>query len=380
MRAAVLSLVALVAFEATAASNPRRPAFSEAELLSGAALGLSPVAAVIGREEAFGLDDEIRAFVAAHRAGHRRADLTLRRLLNGMEERGLFELVYTEEVTRTASATFHERRGNCLSFTMLFVALAREAGLDVAYQLVDVPPTWEKESDLIVFGTHVNALVSMAFDGDYIVDFNLRELETRYESRKVDDDYVLALFYSNLGAEALLDRDYERSLSYLKAAATVDPRNAGPWVNIGVLYARHGRYEHAEAAYLRALAADRRNRSALSNLASLYAQLGNERLADEYGQRVRSYQESNPFYHYGIAEQAYAERSFEPALQALRRALRLKRDDHRFYALQGRVYRELGDRMNAARSLGLARDHAASAELKARYATELRALEPAVSR
>ena len=47
----------------------------------------------------------------------------------------MFSLDYSE-VTRTASATFHERQGNCLSFTMLFVGLARAAGLTATYQSV----------------------------------------------------------------------------------------------------------------------------------------------------------------------------------------------------------------------------------------------------
>ena len=30
---------------------------------------------------------------------------------------------------------------------MLFVALAREAGLDARYQAVDVPPTWTNDNE-----------------------------------------------------------------------------------------------------------------------------------------------------------------------------------------------------------------------------------------
>ena len=63
-------------------------------------------------------------------------------LIEAMEERGMFSLEYAE-VTRTASGTFHDRQGNCLSFTMLFVALARAAGsARRRYQSVEVPPTW----------------------------------------------------------------------------------------------------------------------------------------------------------------------------------------------------------------------------------------------
>jgi hypothetical protein len=58
----------------------------------------------------------MRAFVAPLAAiagpGER-----LIRLLEAMESDGLFSFDYTNALTRTARATFHERQGNCLSFT-----------------------------------------------------------------------------------------------------------------------------------------------------------------------------------------------------------------------------------------------------------------------
>ena len=47
-----------------------------------------------------------------------------------------------DEITRTASETFRARRGNCLSFSNMFVAMARDVGLDVQFQEVEIPPDW----------------------------------------------------------------------------------------------------------------------------------------------------------------------------------------------------------------------------------------------
>jgi tetratricopeptide (TPR) repeat protein len=305
-------------------------------------------------DEAFGLDDDMRAFVAPLAIGDSASRLN--RLLSGMRDRGLFSLDYNDTFTRTASTTFHDRQGNCLSFTMLFVALAREVGLAVRYQVVDVPPTWNNDHGLVVVGTHVNALIGTSFDRRFVVDFNAAKFREIYATRAVSDRYAVALFYNNLGAEALARRDYASSFALLREAARTDADMAGPWVNLGVLYSRNALYEHAEAAYLRAIEADSHEQSALANLVNVYASLGEKELAEEYRQRIRRYRESNPYYHYAAAQVAYDEGRFEDALTALRSAIRLKRDDDEFYSLRGRALAELGRAASAGASFARARE------------------------
>ena len=125
------------------------------------------------------------------------------------------------------------------------------------------------------------------------------------------------------------------------------PDIAGLWVNLGVLYARHGKYEHAEAAYLRALEIDDDEPSALTNLALVYDALGETELAAEYRERVQGYRERNPYYHFALATRAYEEQQFADALASVRKALRLKPDEHEFYTLRGEVQAALGKSRDA---------------------------------
>jgi Flp pilus assembly protein TadD len=271
-----------------------------------------------------------------------------------LEQRGMFSLEYAE-VTRTASETFHQRQGNCLSFTMLFVGLARAAGLSAIYQSVEVPPMWSNDGQVVI-ASHVNAVVRMGGGRDTIVDFNTGAAQDDQHSRRVDDSYALSLFYTNLGAEALLRAEHAASLVYLREAARVHSDIAGIWVNLGVLYARHGRYEHAEAAYLRALAVDAREQSALVNLALVYDALGEPKLAALFRERVRTYRERNPYYHYALATRAYEQQQFGTALTSVRRALRLKSDEHEFYTLRGQALTALGRARDAQNSFARARE------------------------
>ena len=326
------------------------------ELVSGASLALEqegqPIA-LPSPDDAFQLDSTMRAFVAPF-ATIRDQRHRLLEIIEGLEEHGMFSLEYAE-VTRTASATFHERQGNCLSFTMLFVGLARAAGLTATYQSVEVPPTWSNDGQVVI-ASHVNAVVRTGRGEDTVVDFNVRGTQSDQHSRRVSDSYALGLFYTNLGAEALVRAEHAASLAYLREAARVHPDIAGLWVNLGVLYARHGRYEHAEAAYLRALSIDGSEQSALANLVIVYQALGKPELVQEYRDRVQAYRERNPYYHYAVATRAYEQQQFSTALTSLRKALRLKRDEHEFYTLRAETLTALGRPREAQHSFERARE------------------------
>src|SRR5690606_18122260 len=113
-------------------------------------------------------------------------------------------------------------------------------------------PVWSSSEDVLIVSTHINVIVDSENRGSFVVDFNLVDARGDYKQRRVDDEYALALFYTNLGAEALLAGDYPASFAAMRAAIEVDADVASAWSNLGLLYAKSGRYDYAEAAYLRA--------------------------------------------------------------------------------------------------------------------------------
>ncbi len=373
IRAIFLSVLLLAVAEGTTA-GPRRIAHDEADLLSGVPFGLPRgVPPPLQPSAVVALDDDMRAFIAETARGGD-ALSKLNGLIAGMRERGLFTLDYTVDETLPARESFHSHRGNCLSFTLLFVALAREAGLDVSFQTMDVPPTWQgDESDLVVVSRHVNALVDIPHGSQYVVDFNSGDFRAHYARRAVSDARALALFYNNLGAEALIAKQYSQSFRYLRASLAADSKISSTWANLGLLYWRTAHSELAESAYRQALEVDPDDGTALTNLANLYSALGRSEVAAEYRRRVRNYQAANPYYHYALAQRAFDAEQFEAALRAVHDAIRRKRDEPRFYELQGRAYLELGRRRNAERSFERARDYAVRATTP-RYDTRTAAL------
>jgi Flp pilus assembly protein TadD len=353
---------------ACAGPGVRNEAVADYQLLSGEPIFGRPIeTGSIPDPGMFELDDEMRAFVAANVDGSRAGRERMRRLLSAMIESGLMSLDYDDAKTKTARQTFHDRVGNCMSFTALFVALAREAGLEVMFQTVEVPPIWYADSDLVILNNHVNALVKQNFGSRVVVDFNVTELKGDYETREVSDEYALALYYNNVAMDALRKGDLEQSFRLLKKSIETYPDIAGNWANLGVIYSRSDKDDYAIAAYHKALDLDRKHRPSLTNLASIYQGRGDSERAEYYARQVRRYQDQNPYYHYYHALAAYNNGDLETAEKRLERAIDLKTTEHKFYQLQGMIAERHGDRETALESFEQALDLAVYGDARRMY-------------
>jgi len=71
------------------------------------------------------------------------------------------------------------------------------------------------------------------------------------------------------GEDALLRRDYERASTYFRRAYTTDPGNITAITNLGYVYAKMGRFSHAQKCFITALDIDPDNPIARKNLSLL---------------------------------------------------------------------------------------------------------------
>lgn len=340
--ASVLS--ALLAGCAGLPVSPEAQGVAAEELQAADAAGLSLAEAGIAS-----LDDDVRAFLAAQVSGgddSRR----LRSLLEAVIENPRFHVEYDEQ-TRSASETFRAMRGNCLSFTNLFVGLAREVGLDVSYQEVEIPPTWSLHGDDFVLSRHVNAVVRLRGRPSRVVDFNMAEFRLVYPRRPISDERAAAHYYSNLGVERMQAGERVLAREHFQRALALDPSFAQAWVNLGIWYQREREPGLAEASYLQALRVSPREYVAMSNLASLHEKRGRPEMAHWFRRRVAQYRIQNPYYHYQLALGAYRTADYARAASRLREAIRRSGDDATFHSLLGLVYSHQGKVASARREL-----------------------------
>ncbi len=86
----------------------------------------------------------------------------------------LLDFDYDPMVTLPADEAFRLGRGNCLTFSSMFVAMARDAGLTAWYQEVIVPPEWSAVNETLLVSKHVNAVVA-EWNSRYVIDVSRRK-------------------------------------------------------------------------------------------------------------------------------------------------------------------------------------------------------------
>jgi len=319
------------------------------------------------------LDDDMRRFVAERVPASGPDSWRLRQLLHSLLEDERFAIEYQER-TYTAAEAFRLRRANCLAFTNLFVALAREAGLSVHFQEVDVPPDWSQAGGLLVQNRHMNTLVDVSPRSEQIVDFNMADFRASYERRVISDARARAHYYSNMAAERLEAGERVPALQNLRKALAADSGFVPAWINLGSLYLRAGQPAWAEAAWLHALELEPREFVAMSNLERLYRATGRPAEADEFRNRLYRHRQQNPYYRYEQARVAFAAEDYPAAISHLRFAIDRKANEDRFYALLGLAYLRRGDAASGQRWMARAEELASDESLKQAYHSKLELL------
>jgi Flp pilus assembly protein TadD len=274
--------------------------------------------------------------------------------------------------TRTAAETFAARQGNCLSFTFMFVVLARGVGIDARFQEVEIAPEWTFANDSYILNRHINISIDLGVRKERVVDFDILDLEAEYEMHVVSDARALAHFYNNVGAELMQFGEMAAAFHAFRTAIAENDRSFAPaWNNLGTLYSRTGLPYYAEAAYLHALKIDRSNLIAMSNLTTLYDRRGDQKRAERFRNKVNSHRNRNPYYRYQMARVAYTVGDYDLAINHLRYAMRKRRDEDRFCALLGLVYLEIGDEDKFLRLMTRAEELAETDALKSFYASKI---------
>lgn len=257
---------------------------------------------------------------------------------------------YGNVETRTPAETFEARSGNCLSFTMLFVAMARHMGLRAYFKEVDEVTSRDLKGEMLVANRHMFAEVEID-NGVAAVDF-LPGTEKAYKRvRRISDLRAAAHFYNNLGGERLLDGDAAGAAKLFQRALAADDTLVPAWTNLGVAERRLKRFAEAEASYRRALAIDASEPTALANLAGLYLALGRVKDAEPLLTRVNAYLADNPFHHFRVGTEALRSGDPDGALRHLREAARRQPDEVQFQVGLADVFLALGDAAQAREAL-----------------------------
>ncbi|MCW8092622.1 tetratricopeptide repeat protein [Alteromonas sp. ASW11-130] len=307
----------------------------------------------------------------------------VKKLVENIFDHTKMGLSYRNNANSTASETFDNRTANCLSLSIMTFAMAKYAGLDAAFYVVDIPEYWVRQSGFDVLNGHINLKISPEKEPNSIVllseivdvDFDPQDIRNQFPRKRIAPDRALAMFYVNKGAEALMQNSYSKAYAYFREAVLTDPEYSSTWTNLGVLFRINGYYEAAEKAYRHSLALDESNWTAWENLAYLMNRTDRKNEGNAILNRLKRLRLHNPFYHQILGEKAFEKGEYAKAIRHYRNGLKLDRKKAQILFGLGKSYYAEGNINKAAHYLSLAARFAPNKDLEKRYQSKLSLLQ-----
>ena len=263
-------------------------------------------------------------------------------------------LEYDATVTGTADEVFASGRANCLGFSLLFVGMARELGIDAGFFRIDQRESYHREGDLVYVSTHVTGGYETD-DGSRLIEFTLAPEVEYWRAGQISDLTAMALFYSNRGAEALRAGNPGEAIRWLEVAVRLDETEAPAWTNLGVARRRLGELQSAEEVYRRAIELDPGHLPAYMNLSGVMRLRGEEDAAREIIRLLDRGDNRNPYAYLVLGDASLEEGRLDDARHYYRRAVRLGRGKAEPLAAMGLWALTSGNQNNARRWLRRAR-------------------------
>ena len=290
---------------------------------------------------------------------------------------------YDNSFTRTASQTLESKQGNCLSMVILSVAMAKH--FDLKFKIYDVKtaPIWNRNGGLFLVNGHVNVqLQNTNYDSKHSVyeflqneyltlDFLPRETRRSLAKQRVSERQLAAMYFSNIAADAMVQRQWDRAYWLLRESITYDPYQSAAWNSLAVLYRYNNQETLAEQVYRHAMALAPKDTNVIANLAILLSAQGRYQELFEYQRQINLAELQNPFRYFDQAEYAMSLANYEKAVNLYKKAIKLSPHVDQFYFGLYKGYLALDRDKLAIKNLKLAREKSATVNDRSRYNDKL---------
>jgi Flp pilus assembly protein TadD len=286
-------------------------------------------------------------------AGQPSRRLRLERMVDFVFDAGGLGMRYQDDATHTVAEAYATRTANCLGFTLLFLALSREAGLEAWPQAWDDTLSWRRAEGILYRNGHVNAVIRIG-PRQFSLDVARGAVITRGHPVRLTQRALLARYHNNRAVEALDAGDLDAARRHMATALELDPGQASHWSNAGVLERHGGDDAAARRDYERALALDPENTNALFNLVTMARRDGDAESEARFRERLTRVQQKDPLHHFLQAVDFELAGDYTNAIAHYRQAIRLHGGDPRFHAALAGALESSGDFMAARKALRVA--------------------------
>lgn len=238
-------------------------------------------------------------------------------------------VVYDQSSNLTAYEVIIQRSANCISYTNLFVAMARAMGLEAVF--VDVTQQIEFGSDQY-FNYQEGHICAGVKEGERLFLFDFVYNSKNYKRFKVIDDFeAIANFMTILGVDN--DEKFlktgnnefkDRALYYHTAALTLSPKFTRAMNNLAVMYLRDGNLDSAQTLLEQALDIDDTLNIARFNLAEIYIRRGHPNLAKKLLLKNLDIAPADPYTYHRLGQIYFSQKNLEEAESMFKRAIGFK--------------------------------------------------------
>ncbi|MCC2605426.1 tetratricopeptide repeat protein [Planctobacterium marinum] len=327
-------------------------------------------------------DTQIAEFRAWYDAPHR-ADIEPHERLYNYLESYTYGFDYRGN-TYTASEAMTEKAGNCLSLAMMTTALARVAGIETGFQMVNATPVFKQKNNVLLLSYHVRTYL---YDPNWqpkqgvltlirprlVVDY----FPNRYDvpGDAVSEALFMSMYYRNLAADALLENDTRNAFWLTRKALELAPEDAENINLMAIIYRRLAMPELSEQYYQYGMAVAQNNTNMLSNYAILLESQNRTRDAEKIRQRLLDFPDNNPYAWIKLGHEAYQEENHSRAINYYKKAMALAPYlDEIYFGLAKSLYRR-GEYAKAAQAMRVAAEKSWEQSERNLYYAKLSALQ-----
>jgi len=334
-------------------------------------------------QEIFYVSKPMRSYIRQRLSDKLNATSQSKRLLQDLFDPNQLNIRYAHNANLTAAEVFEQGVANCLSLTLLSYVLVEQTDMDAVFVDVSLQENWTVENGISLANGHVNLKVFRSVNNnefnfinrvvtiDFLPMLNVPVLSQRALSKQE----IMALFYNNKGANALINGERDIAYAYFKQATMHGPALAETWGNLASLYRQSGELELAELLFKHGIELDPSNLTIKENLARLYELTDRSGAASTLNNEVKRKRKNNPYFYAMQAALDYNDGNYRKSVRKYKKAIKMHDKEHQFLFGLAKSYLKLNEYDRANYFLKKAHNMANSEQDKELYRSKMSALQ-----
>jgi len=333
----------------------------------------------IDADDIFALDKEMQDFLDQEVARKVMADGRVVALVDSLYNKGHKKFTYDAVQTRNAAEVFHLRSGNCLSFTIMTAAFAKQLRLPIQFHTVSFGDIWDRNDNIEFLIGHVNLTLGehslRSHEPAKLIDFGAVEDTQGEILDDIGEDIIVAMYMSNRAAEALARNNLDEAYWWARTAVEHAPAFISAYNTLGVIYSRHHNLAESERVFRRVLEREPDNVLAMSNLVQTLASLGRTEESEQLKHRLAEIQPNPPYFFFNRGLAAMRAGDYKTARHEFTKEVNRASYNPQFHFWLALSNFYLGDFSEVRKQLTVAMENSPSAAQHDLYAAKLETMK-----